>query len=241
MTPLQVSHIRQRRSQQLLEHAYAHGGVDLAAAKNVLRDHLDDTFLGGPSVNAARPDFLTLCMHEHPSRFTWGNTAGSLIVEAGDAQDLTTLWWTPVTPCTGAYIPLFLEAGELPASLQLPASPVVARPDTFGQAKFDAAAYWWKFQNLLDATKGSADGASFNERQPVVRDRFDGLERRWEAEVDELRTSWRAADADQRAALRQEMRELTARAVDDVESELESLLTEFAPESVAKAIDTRWA
>ncbi len=242
MTPLQVSHIRQRRAQQLLEDAQGNGGVHLDEAKAVLRDHLEGTFLGGPSINAARPDFLTVCMHEHPSGFTWGNTAGSLIVEVGaDADDLTTIWWTPVTPCTGVYIPFFLRAGELPDTLQQPAAPRVARPDAFAQKKFDASAYWWRFQNLLDATKGDADSSAFAERQPRVRERFDRLERQWESDVAELRAAWRAAGDDKRAALHEDMRALTARAVHEADAEVDTLLAQFAPAVVTAPIDTRWS
>lgn len=240
-TPLQVSHMRQRRSEQLLVDARARGGVNVDAAKAVLRDHYEDTFLGGPSLNAAYPDFLTLCMHEHPSGFTWGNTAGSVVVElARDAEDLTVVWWTPVTPCTGAYIPIFPAAGRVPGALLLPASPTrVERPERIGQTRFDADSYWWRFQNLLDAAKG--DGSDFTSRQSEIRSRFDVREQDWASRADELREAWRTAGPDERDRLTDALAELTEAAVREADNEVDALLRTFAPDSATRAVDPRWA
>lgn len=242
-TPLQASHMRQRRSQQLLQEAQASGGVDLASAKGVLRDHFEGTFLDGPYFNGARPDFLTLCMHEHAAGFTWGNTAASVIVEMGkDAGDLTVIWWTPLSPCIGAYIPIFLESGEIPQALQLPAaSPIVRPPEEFEQASFDPTSYWWRFQNLLDAAKGDTAGSQFAERQPKIRACFDRLESDWSSEVEDLRRSWRIADKEERTRLRDELRTLTIRAVSEVDSQVDAFLLEYAPEGRRQALDSRWA
>ena len=78
-TPLQVSHLRLQRSRQLLVESAAVDGVDWMAARRILSDHYEDTFLRGPVFNPARPDFLSLCMHDSPAGFTWGNTAASVI------------------------------------------------------------------------------------------------------------------------------------------------------------------
>ena len=90
------------------------GEADVAAAMAVLRDHYEGTFLGGPYFNAARPDFLTLCMHAHPSGFTWGNTASSAVSSAVRRP--------PAVPLVGGgdamhsvYVPVFVEA--LPETL----------------------------------------------------------------------------------------------------------------------------
>ncbi len=103
-TPLQASHVRLQRSRQLLAAADV---VDEPLARSILRDHYEDTFLDGPYFNAALPDLLTLCMHEHPAGFTWGNTASSAIfVLPSEPDRLPHLWWTPATPCTGVYLPV---------------------------------------------------------------------------------------------------------------------------------------
>lgn len=241
MTPLQLSHIRQRRSLALLEDARATNGVDVQSAKRVLRDHLEGSFLAGPYFNAARPDFLTLCMHEHEAGFTWGNTAASIIVDHAKTEDgLTVIWWTPLPPCTGAYVPLFLEAGNLPATLTMPERPLGMRaPEEFAQAPFDPMAYWWRFQNLLDAVKGDASGSKFLHRQPLVRARFDSLEAEWEADVDRLRRAWDDPDAE-RSALVAELNSLTSRAVAQADAEVVALMRAFAPEAGARALDPRW-
>lgn len=188
-TPLQLSHIRLQRSRQLLGEAVGAGGVGLGQAKRVLRDHYEDTFLGGPYFNAAVPDFLSLCMHSHPSDFTWGNTAGSAVfVLPKSGEGLAHLWWTPVTPCTGVYVPVFVDAGRVPGIFSAAGTAGVrecpaehAPVDTY-----DEGSYWWRFRRLLDLVKGGEQAWSFNENQPVVRRAFDALERQWAAELPQV-------------------------------------------------------
>ena len=246
MTPLQVSHMRQRRSTQMLRAGAAQGGVGLDDAKAVLRDHYENTFLEGPYFNAASPDFLTLCMHEHPAGFTWGNTAGSTIVQMrSDPDDLTVIWWTPATPCTGAYIPLFLTGAQLPASLLAPVADDQVppqRPEEVSQARFDPSSYWWRFQNLLDVAKGDATGSRFTERQAELRIAFDECEKDWGEAVDRLRDDWRrtAHDPQGRSEVTQALHDLTSRAIDDVTAVMDAFFLKYAPEALAKAMDDRW-
>jgi secernin len=173
--PLQVSHIRLQRSRQLLRDAVQGAGVDVDAARSVLRDHLEGTFLEGPYFNAARPDFMTLCMHSHPSGFTWGNTASSAVFVLPEGDRPPHLWWAAATPCTSVYVPVFVEG----------------LPDVLGRTGADS--YWWTFQRLLDAAKGDALGSAFPERQPQIRAVFDPLESAWRAELEEVLEG--AADA----------------------------------------------
>ena len=242
-TPLQVSHMRQRRSQSLLEAARARGGVGLENAKAVLRDHFEGSFLNGPYFNAARPDFLTLCMHEHTAGFTWGNTAGSVIVDMGkDADDLTVVWWTPLPPCIGAYIPIFLPAPEIPEELQMPVPDHRVRPpEDYRQPPFNRASYWWRFQNLLDAVKGDSSGTYFTERRISVRAHFDRLEGNWNDEVNNLRRAWKTADGEKRSDIACELGALTARAVRDVNAAVDGFLLEYAPKGRNEPMDPRWA
>ncbi|MFC5676635.1 C69 family dipeptidase [Aeromicrobium endophyticum] len=177
-TPLQVSHIRRRRSHQLLTDAAERGGVSVDDAKMVLRDHLEGSFLGGPSRDASRPDFHTLCMHEHPSGFTWGNTAASMIVELHDDPDRpVTIWWSPVTPCTGVYLPVYVGA-ELPPSTLLPARSGSADPRDHTQPVHDPESLWWQWQLLLDAAKDPVT-RDFTGRAAILREAFDRLEDEW--------------------------------------------------------------
>lgn len=56
--PLQVSQIRLQRSRQLLADAARQGKIGFGQATRVLRDHYEDTFLGGALLHrrAARPE-----------------------------------------------------------------------------------------------------------------------------------------------------------------------------------------
>ncbi|WP_329381496.1 C69 family dipeptidase [Streptomyces sp. NBC_01716] len=227
-TPLQVSHIRRRRARQLLaEGAATATGVGIGTAKRVLRDHLEDTFLGGPSFDAARPDFHTLCMHEHPSGFTWGNTAASLIVELHAEPGPLTLWWCPTTPCTGVYLPVPLEVETLPEALTLPLPGPSRDPRDHPRATHDPASVWWQWQHLLDAAKepGARD---FTARAARLRASFDALEARW---ADALPTS-----ADDPAALTA----FTRGCLDEARAEAAALAGEFGADP-ARALDSRWA
>ncbi|OBB26051.1 hypothetical protein A5792_27145 [Mycolicibacterium peregrinum] len=186
-TPLQVSHIRRRRAEELLQIAEADGGLDVPQAFGILRDHLEGTFLGGPTFDASRPDFLTLCMHEHPAGFTWGNTAASLVVELhADPDRPVALWWCPVTPCTGIYIPFFVEAGRLPDNVQRPA-PVAASwdPRDHRAVTYDPLSSWWRWQQLLDVAKEPA-ARDFSGRAAAIRRQFDVVEREWLTAVADL-------------------------------------------------------
>lgn len=178
-TPLQVSHLRLQRSRTLLQAAEPRVGID--SMKRILRDHFEDTFLAGPSFHAARPDFLTLCMHAHPAGFTWGNTAASAIfVLPGNADELPFMWWSPVTPCTGVYIPVFVAAAAVPVGIDAPDRVLSPARDAAAD-RYDERSYWWHFQRLLDATIGPGDGWAFTERQQQVRAEFDLLEKEFAA------------------------------------------------------------
>ena len=180
-TPLQLSQIRVQRSRQLLCQK-ENGEVSPQWVMRVLRDHYEDTFLGGPNFNAALPDFLTLCMHNSPAEFTWGNTASSAVfILPADNKRLAQIWWTPVTPCTGLYLPVFATASRLPEVLSTAGveSKTVTPPPQAKPDKFSADSYWWLFRDLLDKIKGDETGTAFSERQPIVRAAFDQLEKTW--------------------------------------------------------------
>ena len=206
-TPLQVSHVRLQRSRQLLREATAAGGIDVAGCKRILRDHYEGTFLDGPYFNAALPDFLTLCMHSHPAGFTWGNTASSAVfVLPPPEQGLAHMWWTPLTPCTGVYLPLFVVAERVPESFTVagPAGADRCPPEKASPDTFDERSYWWRFHQLLEATKGGETAWRFQERQPLVRAVFDPLERRWAEQLPDVEAhaiTLRRGGNDQRAAV----------------------------------------
>jgi secernin len=203
-TPLQVSHIRLARSRQLLAAAPDAGGVTVPYAQRILRDHYEDTFLGGPYFTAALPDFLTLCMHSHPAGFTWGDTASSAVcVLPRDGDGLPHMWWTPGPPCVGAYVPVFPSAGTVPQPLTRAGTAGPGRPDRVPLDDYADGSYWWRFKRLLETVKGGEPGWTFDERREVVRAAFDPLEERWAAElpdVEKRALAWRDEHAPDRAA-----------------------------------------
>jgi secernin len=87
----QVSHIRWRRVVQLLD--TARGNIDVPWMMRMLRDHLEGTFLCGPQFHPFLPDFHTICMHDSPAGFTWGNTATSVIIEIDPSRHLPPRLW----------------------------------------------------------------------------------------------------------------------------------------------------
>jgi secernin len=200
--PLQVSHLRLQRSRQLIADAVRDGGVGFAEARAVLSDHYEGTFLGGPKFNAARPDFHTLCMHAHPSGFTWGNTAASMVAvlpEAGRPY----VWWAATTPCTSVYVPVAVTDRPLPTSLSRAgvAHGTGPNPERVPADAPSPESFWWSFQTLLESVVGDTHGGRYHERQPEVRLRLDRLQQRWLAEVAELGTD--ATDAQWRALTEQ--------------------------------------
>lgn len=188
-TPLQLSHIRLQRSRQLLMAAQYRDGVDWRTARAILADHYDGTFLGGPKFNPARPDFLTLCMHDSPAGFTWGNTAASVIAVPGGSTPYW--WWAPTTPCTSLYVPVAAVGCELPHGLSAAgtAAGTGPNPETAILDEPDAASYWWTFQRLLEAVRGDVDGTRYAERQPRVRAVFDPLQAEFIAATERLERS----------------------------------------------------
>jgi secernin len=217
--PLQVSHLRLQRSRQLLAAAVHDGGVGFAEARAVLSDHYEGTFLGGPKFNPARPDFHTLCMHAHPSGFTWGNTAASMIAvlpEAGRPY----VWWAATTPCTSVYVPVAVTETSLPASLSRAgvAHGAGPHPERVPADAPSPGSFWWSFQTLLESVVGDTDGGRYHERQPEVRLRLDRLQQRWLAQVAELATD--ATDAHWRA--------LTEECVAEAQHTARELVRDFA-------------
>jgi secernin len=217
--PLQVSHLRLQRSRRLLADAVRDGGIGFDEARAVLSDHYEGTFLDGPKFNAARPDFHTLCMHAHPSGFTWGNTAASMVaVLPSNARPY--VWWAATTPCTSVYIPVSATQTALPEMLSAAGTERNTGPNP-ERAPADASApgsFWWSFQTLLETVVGDSQGARYHARQAEVRTRFDQLQQHWLKQVEELSVDatddqWRALTeqcvAEAQAAADQMVGELT--------------------------------
>ncbi len=217
--PLQVSHIRLQRSRQLIADLLkANGEVSVLDAQRILRDHYEETFLGGPTFNPARPDFLTLCMHEHPAGFTWGNTAASLVAVLPESAD-PYLWWAAATPCTSVYLPVGMVSTRLPDALHRAGTargagpnPEKAEPDAYRQDS-----YWWTYQALLEVVCGDELATRYPEHQPRVRERLDPLQEAWAQEVTALGT----------AATTEQWDDLTSRCTEQSMAVARELIDEF--------------
>jgi secernin len=190
--PRQLSRIRQQRSHQLL--AEAAGAISPHWMMRIARDHYEDTFLEGPTFDAADPDFLSLCMHVSPADFTWGNTASSCVAVLAQAPDEPPVfWWTPGPPCNGCYVPFFVAGSHLPAIVSQAggAGKRIVPPPEAAADTFAPTSYWWLFRQLMDRVKGdpiAAQPGYYPQRNQIVRARFDQLEQAFAAEVPEI---WR--------------------------------------------------
>ena len=167
----QVSHIRWKRVLQLLDEQK--GAIDEISAMRVLRDHLEGTFLGGPQFHPFLPDFQTICMHDAPSGFTWGNTATSFIAEidpAGSAPPR--LWISYQPPCTSAFIG-FGWTDALPDRLTRAgtAGLGVGAPVDAPVDEFAPTSLWWRLHRVVQSVEQAPDT-----RYREVRERFGDIE-----------------------------------------------------------------
>ena len=80
----------------------------------------------------------------------------------------------------------------------------------------------------------------FPERQPMIRARFDQLEKTWVEKAAELRRRWATADGMKREKLVPELKQLTSQAVDEVNDQIGVFLAEYAPRGLLEPIDPRW-
>lgn len=230
--PRHLSHLRAMRTGQLLE--AQSGDVTVDWMKRIARDHYEDTFLRGPYFDAADPDCLTVCMHNSPADFTWGNTASSCVaVLPRNGDELPVFWWTPGPPCNGCYVPFFIHGRSLPAIVSAAGvqGKSVTAPNTVEPDAFADDSYWWLFRELLDRTKGAAVGSVpgvYPQRNAIVRARFDALEREFEAELPAVLQKAQAAGdtgSDAQAAV---LDAFSARCVERTVAAVRGLLDEFA-------------
>jgi secernin len=170
----QVSHIRLQRSTELLRQSL--GSINIQTIMSILRDHYENTFLDGPQFHPFLPDFLTLCMHDSPAKFTWGNTATSVVVELDKKQDSPPLFWLSyLPPCSSVYMPLFLNA-QVPEMITNSGRVEmnVYRPEEAPKDEFDANSLWWRFNRLVEETAKEPlrRGAEVRKRLDPVEEEF---------------------------------------------------------------------
>jgi secernin len=170
----QVSHIRHMRAQELLERTAK--ALDCRAMMGILRDHYEGSFLEGPQFHAFLPDFHTLCMHDSPSGFTWGNTATSLVVEIDPARPKSPeIWACYAPPCSSAYFVCGLgvplpELLTATGTAKLEVRPAPSAP----KDEYRADSLWWRFRRLMDLIRVDPTN-----RSKQARDEFDAVEERF--------------------------------------------------------------
>jgi secernin len=157
--PGRISEGRLRRSRALLERGA--GQLDVASVQSILRDHGDGGPVRLPGSTVEDEAFYTLCMHSEPV----GTTTASLVAPlAAERRAPWPVWISFAAPCTGVFLPVYLD-GVLP--------PELAR----GGAEPDASSAWWAFKVLQDAA-----ASDFPQHTPRLREAWKGLEARVEAE-----------------------------------------------------------
>ena len=133
LMPGRVSEGRFTRGCVLL--AEAAGRLTPQEMMRFLRDHGESGTILPEQRDGESADFFTLCLHADPV----GTTTASMVARLRALWDgRPDLWVSLATPCTGVFLPLYLE-GDVPAAY--------AR----GGASPDRASPWWRFKALQDA------------------------------------------------------------------------------------------
>jgi secernin len=178
------------------------GPLDLAAFKQLMRDHngSGDLYRAGPLPDDER--YYSVCMHADPV----GTTTASMIVELAPARVIRPIWVAFCNPCIAPYLPVFLE-GLVPDEMRT------------GSPTPDAGA-WWRFKRLL-----SLAARDWVARGPLIRDTWRSYERDLSAATERVLASGDLVDvAACRAKLTAFMRGVwmdTAARLDALERQLE--------------------
>jgi secernin len=167
----QVSHIRWQQTSQLLKQN--RGRLTATTFMRFLRDHYEDTFLKGPQFHPYLPDFLTVCMHDSPNKFTWGNTATSVVAELDPSGKRPLVFWTAyLPPCTSIYT-AFSVSSTLPHEVTKVGTTGVQvhQPLTAPVDGYERGSLWWRLHRIVEETAKRPAA-----RAPHVRRLFDPLE-----------------------------------------------------------------
>ena len=201
-----VSEGRHRRSHDLLREG--RGRHTVATFQELLRDHLDGGTVWHDDANPDEERYYTLCAHSDPISWT---TASLIAPLPEDRAGPWPVWISFGTPCTGVFLPVYLE-GVLP--------PALAR----GGEQPDSDSFWWILKHLQDAA--SADWAR---NTPLLRAAWAEFEEEVEAERLEVEAAGRVAlAANGRDDLARIFSDFMARVVEDAIKRAEMLRTRLA-------------
>ena len=149
---------RESRSCSLLDH-YS-GKITIDTIISILSDHSGKGFQPNAKIEKIEPGY-GICMHSD-SMEKGSNTAASLIADlCGDNTRLPIYWTSMYSPCTGIFLPTFIE-GSLNKSI------------SFGEIKSSVNSAWWIFYYMNQSLKNDSD-------QTIVklREEFDNLQRQF--------------------------------------------------------------
>jgi dipeptidase len=202
--PGRISEGRLRRSHELLRGAS--GAVDVPRLAGLLRDHGPAGAAWAPGPTAEEERYWTLCAHSDPVSWT---TASMIAPLPEDRAGPWPVWISFGTPCSGVFLPVYLD-GLLP--------PELAR----GGPSPDPDSAWWTFKALQDAVM--RDPQHFT---PLVREAWAPFESKLEVERRDAEARARGcADPDQAAAI---LGELMARATREALERARELRERFTP------------
>jgi secernin len=164
-----LSEGRRGRSLELLADEDKH---DVSSLKRLLRDHLEAGISPPIGVGPEDAAFFTLCMHAEPV----GTTTASMIAPLPtDRVAPWPVWVSFATPCTGIFVPVYLE-GTIPAEL--------AR----GVESAQEGSAWWILHQLSEAA-----ASDFARHTPRLRKAWAAIEESIESERKSIEARARAA------------------------------------------------
>ena len=155
--PGRISEGRLARTREWLASRERH---DVASLRAMLRDHLEAGLAPDASAGVEDDRYYTLCMHAEPVGTTTASVVAPLPGEAGGGTAVWPVWISFATPCTGAFLPVYLAA-PIPHELARGTS---EHPE-HGPAVRDGSA-WWCLRDLQQAAS-----ADFAAHAPMLRGR----------------------------------------------------------------------
>jgi secernin len=180
----------------------------VATFQELLRDHLDGGTVWHDDASTDEERYFTLCAHSDPISWT---TASLIAPLPEDRTSPWPIWISFGTPCTGVFLPVYLE-GVLP--------PALAR----GGEETDSDSLWWILKHLQDAAS-----ADWSRNTPLLRTAWAEFEEEVEAERLEVEAAGRIALASHgRDELARVLSDFMARVVEGAIKRAELLRTRLS-------------
>jgi secernin len=198
---------RRRRGEALLTAGRGH--LEPGTMRGILRDHYGDQIHRRRDVDD--PRFFSLCMHADPL----DNTTAAMVAELpADPLAVAPVWFCLGSPCTGVFLPCYLEV-DVPSALSVG-----------GEAPNEASA-WWRMRELLSLVERDCET-----RGPRVRRAWDAFEAEVVEEAACIEATVTAARREGReAAAVETLREFTGRVVARYLDRAEALVREIAADA----------